>query len=813
MSSAAADRSPSSPIPLRSPEPAIAVPVSLPRPLTSFVGRERELAAIRDLLQGETVRLVTLSGPGGVGKTRLALRVAESIEDRFADGALFVSLAPVRDPDLVAAAFAAALGVRDMREQPLAATLRASLADRELLLVLDNCEHLLDASPLVAGLLASCPGLTVLATSRSGLGISGERNVPVPPLALPDESAPPSLPPRSPVASLAANESVRLFVERAQAARPDFALTEANAAAVAAICRRLDGLPLAIELAAARVVVLPPAALLARLDPALPLLTGGPRDQPARLRTMRDAIAWSYGLLTPQQQLLFRRLSVFVGGFTLEAAEAVSGEIDRGPAFDSLTPRSSVLDDVTSLVAQNLLRPVHRQDDGPEADEPRFTMLETVREFGLTLLEANGEAVETHRRHAAFFLALGRNLAAQLAGPEMAIALDRLAVELPNVRAALAWTLAHDETETALRLAASLYAFWNYRGHLAEGRRWLEQTLARGGIPARARTDGLLAAAGLAALQGDHTHVATLVEVAQTLAEAEGYRFGVLRARHILAVSTEWQGEIATAAGIYEALLAEADAFGPPHWRVLLHSQLAETAHLRGDPARAAALAAEGLALGREVGHAWNTTLCLGVLANLAADRADHAEACRLYATSLEYSSALGDVRGVAGTLGGLAGIALARGQAERAARLLGAARALGDSIGVAHLGHAHYFARVVAATRASLGETPFSTAWAAGSALPLAEALAEATAIAAEASGVAPPPPDWARPAAETGLTGREVEVLRLLVRRLTDKEIADDLSISPRTVMNHVASILGKLGVASRREAADWGARHGFA
>jgi non-specific serine/threonine protein kinase len=332
-------------------------------------------------------------------------------------------------------------------------------------------------------------------------------------------------------------------------------------------------------------------------------------------------------------------------------------------------------------------------------------------------------------------------------------------------------------------------------------------------MPPRTRVDGLIAAAGLAALQGEHARTGALVDEALAVARTEGYGFGVVRAQHILAVSAEWQGLLDEAATRYEALLARAEEFGAAHWKARILSQLAEVVHMRGDVARAEVLAEEGLALGRQVGHAWDATLCLGVLANLASDRGDAMRAATLYAANLERSRELGDLRGIAGALGGFAGIALGRGQAERAARLLGAARALGDAIGVAHLGHALYFERVVAATRARLGETAFAPAWVEGHATTLTLALSEAMAIAAEATDrSAAPVPAQISFAADAGLTVREVEVLRLLVRRLTDKEIAGALSISSRTAMTHVSTILGKLGVTSRRAAADWAIHHGL-
>ncbi|MCC6627690.1 MAG: helix-turn-helix domain-containing protein [Chloroflexi bacterium] len=773
------------------PATEVAAPAPLPAPLTTLVGRQQEIAAVGALLRQPGVRLVTLTGPGGVGKTRVALEVAaaERAAGDFAGGVWFVDLAGLRDPTLVVPTIARALAAPVSGGNQAVARLASAIGDRRLLLVLDNFEQVASAAPLLAHLLAATPRLRLLVTSRSVLRISGEYEAPVPTLALPDVTTPPT------AAALAGVEAVALFVERARAAAPAFALTDDSAPAVAAICAQVDGLPLAIELAAAQVTVLPPAALRRRLDNRLGLLVSGLRDRPARHQTLRATLAWSHELLSPAERALLRRLAVFTGGFTLEAVERVGA----GPDL----PATAVLAGLTGLVQQSMVHVGHDWEG-----EPRYRLLEIVREYGLEQLAESGELAVVREEHAQTYLALAEAAECGLRGPEQRRWLARLDADHDNARAALAWSL--DDAAGAalgLRLAGALARYWHSHGHHDEGRGWLERALAAGapvdprwrarallwlgtlllpggdtaraGVPLtealalfQAADDAPGAAATLhqlgvaARLRGEYESATHLLGEALVRFRALDDHHGMAWALHELAIATRNLGHAAATVRQLEEALALFRALGHERGVAWALRELGVTARHRTDLDRSAALLAESLPLMRGIGDAWGTARVLQDLAItvryqgdlpraaallaeaqptlerlgdrpstarfylelgvMATARQDYPQAASLLATSLNLLRETRDQRGMPGALDELARVALAIGQPARAAVLLGAATLLRERLG-GPVPPVEQPARAATETqaRAALGETVFAAAWAAGRAAPMAWTLA----------------------------------------------------------------------------------------
>jgi predicted ATPase/DNA-binding XRE family transcriptional regulator len=733
--------------PLVSTTAHVAQPTGLSSPLTPFIGRDQEVEEVRQKLVRPDVRFLTLTGPGGVGKTRLSLEVARHVFDQFAEGVCFVTLAPISDPALVPSAIAEALRIRQEAEQSAAEALQQYLRDRQLLLVLDNFERLLEAGPPIAQLLAACPRLKVLVTSRVVLRLQGEHNYEVPALRLPPAGD------RTSPEVLGRYEGIRLFMQRAQAANSQFTITTENAPAVVELCRRLDGLPLAIELAAARAKVLTAEAMLARLGDRLGLSTGGARDLPDRQRTLRATLDWSYELLSVAERSLFARLAVFAGGWTLEAAEVVCDVGDE----------AEVLQHMSALVNKSLVQQTHIQH------EPRFTMLETVREYALGRLEESGESEMLRRQHALYFLKLAEEEQRASQGPLQRVWMDRLESEHDNLRAALSWSLtSQGDTEMGLQLSGALSHFWYVREHHSEARMWLQRALERPSEATAARAKVLVGAGRLAwfqgelrrgdalleesltlyrdlgddagtaftllvlgriaVSQGERKRGATLVEESLALFRQQGNEWGIARALIVLGDVALFEDEVDRATANFQRSLDISRVLEDAEGIALSLLYLGRAAHMRGEATRSEMLLKESLEVFRESGDSRGIAEVFLELGRVARARGDSARALAICRESLVLSQKLDNKAYVAFCLTALAGIIQATGDPARAARLFGAAEVLLESSNAVldPRGRLEYDNDLVAA-RLQLGTVTLAQEWQEGRMMKIDDAVMEA--------------------------------------------------------------------------------------
>ncbi|MDQ6694889.1 MAG: tetratricopeptide repeat protein [Chloroflexota bacterium] len=636
---------------------------NLPAPLTALVGRGRVLESLHKLLLLDSERLFTLTGPPGIGKTRLSLEVGAQLLDHFEDGVFFVSLAPIVDPDLVLTAIAHALGIPDKGAESLLATLQRLLSDKQMLLLLDNFEQVLDASPFVLELLGSCLHLKILITSREALHVYGEQQFPVPVL---DIVNPENLPPVQVMMSI---PSIALFLERARAVKSDFVLTQQNAGAVAAICARLDGLPLAIELAAAHVRLFSPREMQAYIDGRLPLLTGGPANLPARHRTLSAAIDWSYDLLNHGEQILFARLGVFVGGCTLGAAEAVCN------ARDDLAFNAK--DGIESLLDKNLLK----REEGV-AGESRFTMLETLRDYAMRRLEGREETTVIGRLHTEYYLAFAEAFKLEMRGPNQVTWFRRVEQEQDNMKVALRWANANSETTLGLRLVLSLWWFWTVRGNVNEGGRWLEGLLTHGGSEPLLRAEALNAAGQVAWARGDLQLAASYLDESLALYNDLADRRGVGRTLRIIANLARDRGDYVRSRSYYERSLAILSDVGDTEGMALLLISMGENARYENDYDAAHALYERGMKISHDLGSKQLIAIILSNLGNLEHHEGHNELAEELFSESLQLQRELGERLITAECLAGLSSIARSEMQPNIAVKLLAAADQLLRSAG-----------------------------------------------------------------------------------------------------------------------------------
>jgi non-specific serine/threonine protein kinase len=808
-------------------EPSGAGTHNLPASRTSFVGREQEMVEIKRHVA--MTRLLTLTGAGGSGKTRLALEVARDLIGAYPDGVWLAELASLSQGEFVTQTLAEAMGMPGQPGRPITDTLVDALRTKKMLLILDNCEHLVDAvGDLVALLLDSCPRLRILATSREALGAVGEVIWPVSLLSVPDLSSPPT------VAQLECYEAIRLFIDRALQRDPAFRLRPENAQAVAQICAHLEGLPLAIELAAARIKLLSPKALLGRLKDRLKLLTGGSRELSERQRTLRSTIEWSYELLEEDEKALFGRLSVFSGGATLEAIEAVCDALGD-LSVDAFKGASSLLD--KSLLGQ---------EEGT-GGEPRLVMLETIREYAREKLEESGEAEDTRRRHTEYMLALAEECEPKLKGPNQLEWMERLEAEHDNMRAALSWAIERGEAETAARLGGALWWFWLVRGNLSEGSSWLKAAL-NGNPPPPVRAKALTGAGRLMSEQGALQEARALLEESVALFRVLGDVRGLANAVDNLGIAMAYQGIGERARTLFEESLALFRKAGD-RWGIaeVLHN-LGNIAQILEDGDGAMALAEESLRIRRELGDERGIAMSLLNLAGPAVNDGDYERATVMFEEAMALARELGDKNYVAMVFMGqgevalkrgeleqataqfseglmiaqetgdvqlvlydllnLAGLAGAKGRAERAARLWGAVESLCEetSLDIYFTSDTDHLDGYRVAARAELGEAAWERVWEEGQAMTLEEAVSYAL---EEEDTDLPTTPTREEPSVSqlpVTLTHREEEVATLVARGLSNRQVASELSISEHTVATHVKRILKKLGFHSRSKLSSW-------
>ncbi|MBA2759745.1 MAG: tetratricopeptide repeat protein [Chloroflexia bacterium] len=843
------------------------------RPLTELVGREEVLERICEILDADNVRLLTLTGPGGIGKTRIALEVAFRLESDYAHGVWFVPLAPVLDAEHVLPAVAQVVGTRAMGDVPVADALASALRERHMLLVLDNFEHVVDAAaPWLAGLVAGCPRLTVLVTSRAALNVSGERRYSIPPLSAPAQGS---------VSVSTDSAAVRLFVTRAVAARHDFGLDASNAGAIGDICHQLDGIPLAIELAAARINVLSPKDILGRLPDRLALLADGDRDLPSRHQTMRGCIAWSHDLLSEPEQWLFRRLSVFVGGFTLDAAESIG----REPGLRSTN--GEIVDVLASLVDHSLIR-----HEASGSGEPRFWMLETIRQFGLERLAVHGEEDQARDAHAAWCLRLGENAEIGLEGGEQVRWFNRIQAEHPNIHSVFIWLFGQERIEDAADLGLRLICFRMLRGGNREFRPYQEAMLAHSRLagPVLARGKALVAMApvllgvgdtqaslvasreaasilrnhgergyesmalgsmGIALLASDDLAGATaMFEESIALGREESVVRSVSAGLGSLGIIAWIQGRMDDALELQEqalrvardgqntSLISEAIghigdmAFGRGDYdqaeslfresMILITAlgnkrdmpytslSLAKIARIRGDYATARGHINDALTVAREVGDLEEIAQASMASGRLASMLGQPVDAVRALRQSIAAFEEWGSESGLAGCLDVYATVAIRTRDVTSAARMIGAADAARARIGIARTEGPQQREHLerMSAVRSALGEAAFLVAYDAGRTMALDQAVADA--LAFEPSVAAR---NQDLPGAAVTLSPRELEVLRLMADGLTNREISAALCISNRTATSHASNVLGKLGLDSRTAAVAFAIRNGLA